>query len=78
MRWRCRAARLPGKIFHADTRLESGKVLTNGGRVLCAVGLGAGVAAAQRAAYALADSVHWPGVHYRRDIGHRAVPAAHK
>ena len=73
-----RAARLPGKIFHAGTRLESGKVLTNGGRVLCAVGLGAGVAAAQRAAYALADSVHWPGVHYRRDIGHRAVPAAHK
>jgi phosphoribosylamine--glycine ligase len=72
-----RAARLPGKIFHAGTRLESGRVLTNGGRVLCAVGLGAGIAAAQRAAYALADSVRWPGVHYRRDIGHRAVPAAH-
>ena len=68
-----RAARLPGKIFHAGTRLESGKVLTSGGRVLCAVGLGAGIAAAQRAAYALADSVHWPGAHYRRDIGHRAV-----
>jgi phosphoribosylamine--glycine ligase len=71
-----RAARLPGKIFHAGTRLESGKVLTSGGRVLCAVGLGAGIAAAQRAAYALADSVHWPGVHYRRDIGHRAVRPA--
>ena len=71
-----RAARLPGKIFHAGTRLESGKVLTNGGRVLCAVGLGADIAAARRAAYALADSVHWPGVHYRRDIGHRALPAA--
>jgi phosphoribosylamine--glycine ligase len=69
-----RAARLPGKIFHAGTRLESGKVLTNGGRVLCAVGLGAGIAAARRTAYTLADSVHWPGVHYRRDIGHRAVP----
>jgi len=71
-----RAARLPGKIFHAGTRLESGKVFTNGGRVLCAVGLGSGIAAAQRAAYALADSVHWPGVHYRRDIGYRAVHAA--
>jgi len=71
-----RAARLPGKIFHAGTRLESGKVLTSGGRVLCAVGLGAGIAAAQRAAYALADSVHWPGVHYRHDIGHRAVRPA--
>jgi phosphoribosylamine--glycine ligase len=71
-----RAARLPGKIFHAGTRLESGKVLTNGGRVLCAVGLGGDIAAARRAAYALADSVHWPGVRYRRDIGHRALPAA--
>jgi len=71
-----RAARLPGKVFHAGTRLESGRVLTDGGRVLCAVGLGAGIAAAQRAAYALADSVHWPGVHYRRDIGERALAAA--
>jgi phosphoribosylamine---glycine ligase len=67
------AARLPGKIFHAGTRLESGHVLVSGGRVLCAVGMGPGVAAAQRQAYALADAVHWPGVHYRRDIGQRAV-----
>jgi phosphoribosylamine--glycine ligase len=48
-------------------------VLTNGGRVLCAVGLGASVGEAQREAYALADTVHWPGVQYRRDIGYRAV-----
>ena len=68
-----RAARLPGKIFHAGTRLEAGKVLTNGGRVLCAVGLGASVGEAQREAYALAATVHWPGVQYRRDIGYRAV-----
>jgi phosphoribosylamine---glycine ligase len=68
-----RAAQLPGRIFHAGTRLERGRVLTNGGRVLTATGLGASVAEAQRAAYALADAVHWPGVQYRRDIGHRAV-----
>ncbi|HEY0767478.1 MAG TPA: phosphoribosylamine--glycine ligase [Steroidobacteraceae bacterium] len=68
-----RAARLPGKIFHACTRLEAGKVLTDGGRVLCAVGLGASVAAAHTEAYALADTIHWPGVQYRRDIGYRAV-----
>jgi phosphoribosylamine---glycine ligase len=68
-----RAARLPGKLFHAGTRLEDGRVLTNGGRVLCAVGLGASVAAARHEAYALADAVHWPGVHYRRDIGARAL-----
>jgi phosphoribosylamine---glycine ligase len=68
-----RAAQLPGKIFHAGTRLEAGRVLTSGGRVLCAVGLGADVVGAQRAAYTLAAAVHWPGVHYRRDIGYRAV-----
>jgi phosphoribosylamine--glycine ligase len=67
------AARLPGKIFHAATRQEDGRILTAGGRVLCAVGLGDGVAAAQRAAYALADRVRWNGVQFRRDIGWRAL-----
>jgi len=68
-----RAAQLPGKVFHAGTRLEAGKVVTNGGRVLCAVGLGASVAEAQRQAYALAAPIHWAGMQYRRDIGYRAV-----
>jgi phosphoribosylamine--glycine ligase len=68
-----RAARLPGKIFHAGTRLEARHVVTSGGRVLCAVGLGTDVAAAQREAYALADTVRWTGVQYRRDIGFRAI-----
>ncbi len=68
-----RAAQLPGKIFHAGTRLEAGKIITNGGRVLCAVGLGETVLQAQRAAYALAEPIHWTGEQYRRDIGYRAV-----
>ncbi len=67
------AAQLPGKVFHAGTQLKDGQVVTNGGRVLCAVGLGIRVSDAQRQAYALADSIRWPGVHYRRDIGYRAV-----
>jgi phosphoribosylamine--glycine ligase len=67
------AARLPGKVFHAGTRLEGGKVVTNGGRVLCAVGLGTSVAEAQRQAYALVEPIRWDGVQYRRDIGYRAV-----
>jgi len=68
-----RAAQLPGKVFHAGTRLEAGKVVTNGGRVLCAVGLGDSVADAQRQAYALTEQIHWNGAQYRRDIGYRAV-----
>lgn len=67
------AARLPGKVFHAGTRLENDRVLVSGGRVLCATSLGATVAEAQRAAYALADAVHWSGAVYRRDIGYRAI-----
>ncbi|MBS0380268.1 MAG: phosphoribosylamine--glycine ligase [Proteobacteria bacterium] len=68
-----RAARLPGKVFHAGTRLEGGRVVTNGGRVLCAVGLGATVAGARDEAYALTDCIRWPGLQYRRDIGFRAL-----
>ena len=68
-----RAARLPGKVFHAGTRLVDGKVVTNGGRVLCAVGLGESVRAARDEGYRLVEAISWPGVHYRRDIGHRAL-----
>jgi phosphoribosylamine--glycine ligase len=67
------AARLPGKVFHAGTRLEAGQVVTSGGRVLCAVGLGERVSDAQREAYALVDAVRWTGVQFRRDIGYRAI-----
>ena len=67
------AARLPGKIFHAGTKLLEGNVVTSGGRVLCAVGLGASVSEAQRAAYALCDVVSFEGMQFRRDIGYRAV-----
>jgi len=67
------AARLPGKVFHAGTKLVDDQVVTSGGRVLCAVGLGASVREAQRAAYALCDEIHWDGLQYRRDIGHRAI-----
>jgi phosphoribosylamine---glycine ligase len=67
------AAALPGKVFHAGTRTQDAEVITAGGRVLCAVGLGASVAAAQRQAYDLVHAIHWNLVQYRRDIGYRAI-----
>ncbi len=67
------AARLPGKVFHAGTRAEDGAVVTAGGRVLCAVGLGGTVAGAQRGAYALVDCLEFTGMQCRRDIGYRAI-----
>ena len=67
------AAKLPGKVFHAGTRSEGSQVLTAGGRVLCAVGLGESVGAAQAQAYDLVHAIHWNLVQYRRDIGYRAI-----
>ena len=67
------AAKLPGKVFHAGTRSAGSQVLTAGGRVLCAVGLGQSVGAAQAQAYDLVHAIHWNLVQYRRDIGYRAV-----
>jgi phosphoribosylamine---glycine ligase len=67
------AAQLSGKVFHAGTRLSGENVVVSGGRVLCTTAMGATVAAAQKAAYALTDAVHWPGAVYRRDIGFRAI-----
>jgi phosphoribosylamine--glycine ligase len=68
-----RAATLPGKVFHAGTRSQSARVLTSGGRVLCAVGLGSTVSAAQAEAYGLVNSITWPGAQFRQDVGYRAV-----
>jgi phosphoribosylamine--glycine ligase len=68
------AARLPGKVFHAGTRLDDdGRVLTSGGRVLCAVGLGTSVRAAQADAYGLVRALCFDGMQYRHDIGWRAI-----
>jgi phosphoribosylamine---glycine ligase len=67
------AARLPGKVFHAGTRMQGTQIVTAGGRVLCAVGLGDSVGAAQHQAYNLVHAVHWNLVQYRLDIGYRAI-----
>jgi phosphoribosylamine---glycine ligase len=67
------AAALPGKVFHAGTREESGRVVTSGGRVLCAVGLGTSVGEAQLRAYGLVESISWSGAQFRHDVGYRAI-----
>jgi phosphoribosylamine---glycine ligase len=61
------------KVFHSGTALQDGRVVTSGGRVLCVVGMGAGVAAAQRRAYQGVERIRWRDRYYRRDIGHRAL-----
>ncbi|OQX46698.1 MAG: phosphoribosylamine--glycine ligase, partial [Candidatus Sedimenticola endophacoides] len=61
------------KVFHAGTAEEGGRVVTSGGRVLCATALGESVAEAQARAYELTRAIDWDGVYYRGDIGYRAV-----
>ncbi|MEJ2142075.1 MAG: phosphoribosylamine--glycine ligase [Gammaproteobacteria bacterium] len=61
------------KVFHAGTAEKEGNVVTSGGRVLCAVGLGTSVSEAQQKAYEVAKQIHWDGVFYRNDIGYRAI-----
>ena len=67
------AAMLQGKVFHAGTAVKDGKVVTAGGRVLCATAIGANVYAAQQQAYKLASKIDWEGCFYRTDIGYRAI-----
>jgi phosphoribosylamine--glycine ligase len=61
------------KVFHAGTANKDNSIVTNGGRVLCAVGLGNSVTEAQKLAYQVVDKINWKDVYYRTDIGHRAI-----
>ncbi|MEP6690546.1 MAG: phosphoribosylamine--glycine ligase [Gemmatimonadaceae bacterium] len=61
-----------GMLFHSGTRrAPDGTLVTNGGRVICATGLGETFDEARRASVALASSVHFEGMQVRRDIGWR-------
>jgi phosphoribosylamine--glycine ligase len=61
------------KVFHAGTRASGGEILSDGGRVLCAVALGASVGAARDKAYRAVEKISWEGAFWRSDIGYRAV-----
>lgn len=61
------------KVFHAGTAMTEGRVVTRGGRVLCATAMGDTVSDAQVRAYQLASTIHWDDVYLRNDIGWRAI-----
>ncbi len=60
-------------IFHAGTRADGGRLVTNGGRVLGVTGLGLTLTQARDRAYETLGKVSFPGMFYRRDIGARAL-----
>ena len=61
------------KVFHAGTVLKDGQIVTNGGRVLGVTALGKDLKAAQAAAYAAVEKIHFDGAHFRRDIAAKAL-----
>ncbi|NPA48665.1 MAG: phosphoribosylamine--glycine ligase [Thermodesulfobacteria bacterium] len=68
------AEKIPGvKVFHAGTARRNGQYVTNGGRVLGVTALGSDIPEAIDLAYEAVEKIHWEGVHYRRDIGAKAL-----
>ena len=61
------------KVFHAGTKMDDDKVVTSGGRVLCATALGSDTKDAQTNAYALLKKIDWSSAYYRTDIGFKAL-----
>jgi phosphoribosylamine--glycine ligase len=61
------------QVFHAGTRLEDGKLVTSGGRVMCVTALGDSLRIARTRAYEAIDGIRFDGMQYRKDIGHRGV-----
>ena len=70
------AAELPDTfVFHAGTKKEGRRIVTNGGRVLGVTAVAGTLGEAVDRAYAAADKITFEGAHMRRDIGRRALQA---
>lgn len=68
------AANSIGHVFHAGTSTnEQGEIITNGGRVLCVVGLGDNVPWAKNTAYRAVDDIQFDGMQFRSDIADKAI-----
>jgi phosphoribosylamine--glycine ligase len=60
-------------VFHAGTAFKDGQMITNGGRVLGVTGLGEDIPRAIKKTYQAVKKISWDGVHYRKDIGRKAL-----
>jgi phosphoribosylamine--glycine ligase len=68
------AARLPGvEVFHSGSAIKDGELLTAGGRVLGATAAAPTLEEALARAYEALALIHFDGMYFRRDIGHRAL-----
>jgi len=68
------AAKLPDvKVFHAGTKIDGPRILTDGGRVLAVTALGDDLAAAKANAYAAVEKIRFRGMVFRNDIAEKAI-----
>ncbi len=63
-------------VFHAGTAVSDRHIVTSGGRVLGVTARAPAIALAVQQAYQAVAQIQWPGAHYRRDIGFRALQRA--
>ena len=63
-------------VFHAGTKLEGGRLVTDGGRVLGVTAVDKDLASAMMSAYEAVNKIHFDGMHYRRDIGMKGLKAS--
>jgi phosphoribosylamine---glycine ligase len=62
-----------GFVFHAGTALHGGRWLTSGGRVLGVTARGKTIVDAVQEVYRAVEEISWDGMHYRKDVAHRAL-----
>ena len=62
-----------GFVFHAGTAKDNSRWVTSGGRVLGVTARGANIGDAVKEVYSAVSQISWDGMHYRKDIGHRAL-----
>ncbi|HXE74883.1 MAG TPA: phosphoribosylamine--glycine ligase [Candidatus Xenobia bacterium] len=72
------AEKLGAAVFHAGTKRADGKLVTAGGRVLGVTARGSTLQGAVERAYAAVEKIQFEGMHYRRDIGRKALKEASK
>lgn len=60
-------------VFHSGSSFDDDSIVAAGGRVLGITALGKDIAAARDSAYRAVDSIHFDGMHYRKDIAVRAI-----
>jgi phosphoribosylamine--glycine ligase len=60
-------------VFHAGTSIDNGRLVTSGGRVLCVTAVGKDIKDARDRAYSGISKIYFDGIHFRKDIGAKAI-----